>query len=91
MILRVSQSLAACLNGKTPSLLYIDLALVKTRLAKMFKDAGGSKLYNYPNVNDPLFPPVPRASQAYSDLVVEACEKAGYTVHRYVLSAKVHE
>jgi hypothetical protein len=26
MILRVSQSLAACLNGKTPSLLYIDLA-----------------------------------------------------------------
>jgi len=91
MILKIFQSLAACCGLKMPSLLYVDLAAVQTRLAKMFKDAGGSKLYNYPNVNDPLFPPVPRASQAYSDLVVEACEKAGYTVHRYVLSAKVHE
>jgi hypothetical protein len=72
MIMRVFQTIAACCGLKMPSFLFVDLAPVHTNLAKMFKDEGGSKLYNSPNVRDPLFCPVPRASQAYSDLVAKA-------------------
>jgi hypothetical protein len=79
VLMNIFQSVAASAKCCVPHTGFLDLANVHVKTAEDFKTAGGSRLHSRPDPDNPLWVAVPKAAQAYYDVVNTVCTKEGYT------------